>query len=204
MNKKKGITLLFAFCFLTLVSVGFTIAYIATNTDSITNTFTPAHVNVNVIETVTNSSTDVGIKENVKIQNSGDIAAYIRAAVVVTWQDVNGKIHAQKPTACTVSGCSHTDCGKDYAIQYGTNGWLKGGKFYYWTTPVSAGNSTGVLISSCKPIKTGPDGYSLSVEIFTSAIQAEGQNASEKLAVEDAWGVTVSGTTITSVSVKSN
>ena len=51
-------------------------------------------------------------------------------------------------------------------------------------------NVTGNLINSIKPIgNNAPEGYYLSVQILSSAIQADGVNAKGTPAVVDAWGV---------------
>lgn len=149
--------------------VGTTVAYLFTNTDALTNTFNPAKVTTEITEDF-----DKNVKDNVKVKNTGDIDAYIRAAVVVTWQDVNGNVHPTAPVA-----------GTDYTVTWTMDGWVKSGNFYYYTKPVAAGASTGILLTDCKPVEgMAPEGYHLSVEILASAIQSEPASA-----VVEAWGV---------------
>lgn len=153
--------------------VGTTVAYLFTNTDALTNTFNPAKVTTEITEDF-----DKNVKDNVKVKNTGDIDAYIRAAVVVTWQDVNGNVHPTAPVADA-----------DYTVNYPTNtGWVKHTDgFYYCTTAVKPNATTGILLTNCKPVEgKAPEGYHLSVEILASAIQSEPASA-----VQEAWNVTV-------------
>ena len=173
-NKSKA--MLVSLLLIVGVAVGGTLAYIIEDAGPIKNTFTPSQVTTYVEETVSGNT-----KSNVKIQNTGDTTAYIRAAVVVTWQDEAGNILGEKPVA-----------GTDYEITYdldseqGEKRWIEGADgFYYWTSPVKSYDEdaddcyTGVLIESCaaknsKTIGTGKDAvtYSLAVEIIGSGIQS--------------------------------
>lgn len=161
------------------LSVGGTIAYLITNTSAITNTFTPSYVDCLVDE-----SFNGNVKTNVSVKNNGDTEAYIRATVIVTWQDAAGNVYAQAPVK-----------GTDYSISFANGtGWdtdtIDG--YYYYTLPVTASQKTGILISECKPLTNAPaEGYTLSVEILAQAIQSTPIKA-----VTDSWGVTANGTTI--------
>lgn len=184
-NRKKVIALVATVLLLT-VAAGATLAYILTNTDPVENVFTPSKVACAVVENdnapVTGSDVkDVSVKENVKIQNTGDTDAFIRVAIVVTWQNADGTVYAQKPVA-----------GTDYSITFDKNsGWVKGADgFYYYTKEVIAdktgagnGDMTAVLISEAKAMKDAPaEGYNLSIEIVASAIQSRPDNV-----VGDQW-----------------
>ena len=151
--------------------VGSTVAFLFTNTGAVINTFTPSKVTVDVPEEF-----DGSVKNNVKVKNTGDIAAYVRAAVVVTWQDDDGNVHPTVPVA-----------GTDYTVTYPANtGWVKHTDgFYYYTSALAPNAETGVLLTDCKPVEgKAPAGYHLSVEILASAIQSEPISA-----VTEAWGV---------------
>lgn len=151
--------------------VGTTVAYLFTNTDALTNTFNPAKVTVDVPEDF-----DKNVKDNVKVKNTGDIEAYVRVAVVVTWQDDKGNVHPTAPVT-----------GTDYTVTFPTNtGWVKHTDgFYYYTSAVASDKTTGILLTECKPVAgKAPEGYHLSVEILASAIQSEPASA-----VVEAWGV---------------
>ena len=157
---KKSLILLTALALLLCVSVGGTLAYLFDRTDLVKNTFTPAKVTTFVEEKLEN-----GVKKDVAIKNTGDTTAYLRAAVVVTWQNANGDVWGTAPVLNT-----------DYTIAFDlNNGWQKGADgFYYWTQPVAKGASTGVLITTCQPISsaTPPEGYALCVEILGSGVQS--------------------------------
>lgn len=159
-------TILLVSMFLILgIAVSSTVAYLVTQTTKVTNTFTPSVVTTEVVEEGENSNT----KTNVKIKNTGDTTAYIRAAVAITWQDENGNILGQIPEA-----------GTDYRITWSTDGWEKSlDGFYYYKSPVrsvvESSNDcyTNVLITECKPLKAAPvAGYYLAVEIISSGIQS--------------------------------
>ena len=158
--KKKSILLLALTVLLLTCVVGSTIAYLATKSAEVSNTFTPTQVTTAVVESFSNNE-----KDNVKIQNTGTTDAFIRATVVVTWQDAKGVVYAKKPVE-----------GEDYAINWVKDDWtdLTGG-YYYYKTKVAPNGVTGVLFTDCKPLKAAPmDGYTLHVEIIGQGIQAQG------------------------------
>lgn len=157
---KKSLVLLVCVALLLTCVVGSTVAYLMDQTMPLTNTFTPAKVDIEIEETFANN-----VKSDVKIKNVENIDAYIRAAVVVTWQDDAGNVYAIAPVE-----------DKDYAITWTKAGWEDGTDgFYYHTKPVAPGASTGVLFTDCKPVEgQAPEGYHLSVEILAQGIQAEG------------------------------
>ena len=134
-NKSKA--MLVSLLLIIGVTISGTLAYIVADSGPVKNTFTPSAVTTEVVETVRGNT-----KSNVQIKNTGDTTAYIRAAVVITWQDENGNVLGELPAEET-----------DYAITYNLDsGWKKGADgFYYWTAPVlsddeDASNcSTGVL-----------------------------------------------------------
>ena len=158
------------------VTISGTLAYIVADSGPVKNTFTPSEVTTEVVETVLGKT-----KSDVQIKNTGDTTAYIRAAVVVTWQDEAGNILGEKPVE-----------GTDYTIEYadvaqqGADRWIEGADgFYYWTSPVLSEDenandcTTGVLINSCeaktnKVISTveGAVTYHLAVEVIGSGIQS--------------------------------
>lgn len=168
---KRSLVLVVSLLALLLVVAGGTLAWL-TAQDSVSNTFTPAHVTCDVGEKF-----DGKTKSDVMIKNTSDIPVYIRASIIVTWKDPSGNVYGQLPVADT-----------DYTIGYGT-GWTRQGDYWYYTSPVAVGDTTGTLISSCT-VKAGaaiPKDYNLSVEIIAEAIQSQPARA-----VQQAWGVTVS------------
>lgn len=172
--KKKMILMLAAMALLLTVTVGSTIAYLWTSTPAVINTFTPASSGTTIEEDFKGN-----VKNNVQIKNTGDVKSYIRAAVVITWQNATGEVLSEVPVK-----------GTDYSITWTKAGWtdLQSDGFYYYNTVVEPGKSTGVLFTDCKPLQAAPeDGYALHVEIIAQSIQAEPISA-----VTDAWGWTPS------------
>lgn len=155
-----------------LVSVvGGSVAYLFATDSPIENTFTKSSVSCEVVEKF-----DGVTKEEVKIKNTGNTEAYIRAMVVVTWKDTNGNIY----------GGSEPVAGTDYHITFNESDWTKVGNHWYCNAPVAKGSLTASLISTCREIATNRPSseYGLSVEIIADALQA-GPDAS---VVQDAWG----------------
>lgn len=180
-NKKKGLILLLTIFLIATVTVGGTFAYLATSTALVTNTFTPAKVASEVVESPFNGQ----VKEHVKVTNKGNTEAYIRAAIVITW-----KSEGNENTVSAIKPVENTD----YIMKLNIGadgGWFKGvDGFYYHKNPVNhtgSASSTSDLIIKCEPI-TGrvPEGYELSVEIIASAIQSTPAHV-----VEDQWNVEV-------------
>lgn len=161
-----------------VLAIGGTLAYIIANTVSVENKFTPGEVRCEVLEDF-----DKITKSNVRIKNTGNTAAYIRATYVVTWQKEDGTVNGKMPVA-----------GTDYTIDVESakeRGWMLIDGYWYYTSPVAPEGVTDVLIASCELAENAeaPEGgYHLSVEIIASAIQSE-----PKSVVAEKWGVTVDG-----------
>lgn len=175
----KKIILFTSVALLLSVTVGTTVAYLITTSETVENAFIPSRVSCTVIEDggnpVAGALVNTGSsKNNVQIKNTGDTDAYIRVAVVVNWTNAEGtKIWAKKPVEDV-----------DYEITYNLsdNGWVKGSDgFYYYSkvvSPTSPNDLTSVLINNAglKSGVTAPTGtdstkYYLSIEIIASAIQ---------------------------------
>ena len=151
-------------------AIGGSLAYLFTNTDPVVNTFTPGQVNITVDENF-----DGSIKENVRIKNTGNVDAKIRAMIVVTWQDDNGNIYPAAPVVNT-----------DYTISdLPGAGWTLSEGWYVYNAPVPCEDDpntkdviedcTGYLFTSCVPnADTTPKDYHLVVDVIAEAIQAEG------------------------------
>ena len=170
-NSRKGLIAAVALVLLLCAAVGGTLAWLTTQTDPVVNTFTPAHVTCRVDEAFSNGS-----KKNVKIENTSDIDAYIRAAIVVNWADASGNVSA-KPV---------TDDDYTMNLNLNSSGWVKGTDgYYYYTSPVAPGGTTVNLIDKCEPVDgKAPSGYKLQVTILAEAIQSTPSDA-----VTEAWGV---------------
>lgn len=163
----RSFVALAALLVLVLGIVGTTLAWLTDTTTDLTNTFEYAKVSCSVEETFENN-----VKSDVKVKNTGNTNAYIRATYVVTWQDDNGNVSGQ-PVQNT-----------DYTISLNTNDWVAKDGYYYYKNVVPAGELTNNLINSCKVEDgvTPPTGYHLCVEILATAIQSQPASA-----VNDAW-----------------
>lgn len=143
---------------------------------------------------------------------------YVRVAIIISWKKIAECTNAG---ACDCANCteclsktdgsdSEMDCPKcngedevyifppvkdvDYTIDFNRTGWELIGDYYYCTSPVASGKSTGVLINSCALIDGGgvgvPDGYVLSVEIIVQTVQAVGSTDDGDVpAFRDAWNI---------------
>ena len=177
-RSKKSIATLVSLILILTIGVGGTLAYLVATTGEVKNTFTPSQVRISVIEDTTSAA---GVKKNVQIQNHSateSVKSYIRAAIVVNWDDGKGNVWAAKP-----------EKGTDYTMIIG-EGWTLGTDgYYYHKGAVEAGRSTEVLITEAKPLKNAPeDGYYLSIEILAQGIQADGiMSDNVTTPVENAW-----------------
>ena len=157
------------------IAVGGTLAFLAARTDPAENVFSPAAVACRVVETFENN-----VKRDVFIQNTGATDAYIRARIQVTWMR-DADAADQTVTAAVPRE------GVDYTLTLAEDsGWLRLGDTWYCVAPVAPGAQTPVLIASCR-LTSGavvPEGYHLSVEIVSGAVQAAPTDA-----VIQAWGV---------------
>lgn len=166
--KKKTIALIALVAILTC-AVGGTVAWLVASTAPITNTFTPGSVTCQINEELNGNT-----KSNVTVTNTGNVDAYIRAAIVINLVDGDGNVYAQTPVA-----------GTDYTLKLGT-GWKKIGDYYYYNGVVAPGVATANLIDTCTE-KNVPSGLHLQVTILAEAIQAEGGNGTQS-AAKNAWG----------------
>ena len=169
----KAMILFVAVALLLLTAAGSTLAYLVDNSAIITNTFIPSEVTCAVVENgqaYTDDVVSVASKSGVTIQNTGDIPAYIRASILVTWKSTGGIVYAAKPA------------GTDYTLRINTDDWTMKNGYYYHNTPVSPNLFTEQLIESATQVNDGPVGsdgtqYYLSIEIVAEAIQADGMGA---------------------------
>lgn len=168
-NGKKLATLLICLCLLSLAT-GTVWAYLVARSEALANEFVPSEVTLEIEEDFGG-----GEKKNVAVRNTGNIPAFIRAAVVATFVSDEGKVLAVAPKE-----------GKDYTVVWWSDGWVKGADgFYYCETAVEPDALTPVLIQSAVA-SAAPEGYRLNLQILASAVQAEPASA-----VGEAWGVTL-------------
>jgi len=170
LKRSKFLLAALALLFITAIGVGTTIAFLTKETGPLINKFVPGEVTTAVVETFENN-----IKENVMIENTGNVPAYIRAAVLINWVDSEGNISGKA-----------LQSGEDYSMVFpdGTDWFVQGG-FYYFKSSVGPGAMTSDLISSIEPLKN-KEGYTLQVDILGSGIQSM-----PSVAVEEVWPVKV-------------
>lgn len=167
MMNKKFITLLVSLLLVLCVTVGGSLAFLIDTTKPVENIFTPSKITTTVVEELKD-----GVKESVKIKNTGDTTAFIRAYVIVTWQNEQGEVYGAAPVK-----------GTDYTISDLGSGWFEADGFYYHKAPVEKGQSTGVMFKEITAVAENfPEGYTLHVEIIGSGIQSVPDEA-----VESAW-----------------
>lgn len=178
-KQERRVSALALVCIICCLVSGLTLAYLVTSTDDLVNVFGTPSFDTGISEDFKDN-----VKKDVKIQNTGDVDAYVRATVVVTWVNDDAQVYSTAPVENT-----------DYQIEWKTKDtpWVKGSDgYWYYTTPLAPGGDTEILFTDCKPVEgKTPEGYYLSVEILSQSIQAE-----PKEAVEGVWDVTVSNDTI--------
>ena len=159
---KKTVAVMAAVALLLALAVGGTVAYIAATDSSIANQFLPAKV---ACEVVTKTDANGDVKE-ISVKNTGNIDAFIRAAIVVNWMDGDGNVRGTAPVE-----------GTDYALTVNTGSWIPVGDFYYYDQSVPEKTPIEEALVASYGLMTGvtaPDGYTLTVEVVAEAIQAEG------------------------------
>ena len=153
---KKAVAFLVLTVVLSVAIVGSTLAYIIVKTNELNNTFTPGEVDISI------TGDD--------ITNTGDTDVYVRAAVVVTWVNTtDGSTLSTMPVADT-----------NYTVAFNTaGGWTKGSDgFWYYTGVVKAANdgdddvAPTLITSLTQTDDQKKDGYTLTVQVLSSAIQA--------------------------------
>ncbi len=163
--------LLIAVILLISTAVGSTVAFLATKTEPVENSFEYANVSCKVTQ---NRDTDGSI---VQVKNTGTISAYIRAAVVANWMDVDGNIAASVPE------------GYSYDLTCSSGSWVLGNDgFFYYLLPVAPGASTEGSLLTCTVTCPETPEYTLSVEVLAEAIQSTPASA-----VNEAWSAAVDG-----------
>ena len=165
-NRPKHFAGLLALVLILVCTVGGTVAYLVTHTDPVKNTFTPGNVTCDVVEEF---NTEKKAKTSVKVQNTGNVPAYIRVAVVANTVDEQGNI----------TGAADENILKNALA---ASGWTKNGDYYYYNTAVDPNGLTGELLKNSIELE------GIQVTILASAIQSTPTDA-----VQEAWGYVPSG-----------
>ena len=206
LNRKLLFLLLTAFL---MANVTVVYAYTMHHTQELVNTFLPAHVDAEVVEsyvTKTEKVTDENgvekvvtkyVKESLAAENTSNIEAYLRLRVIAHWEDTKGNIVAKSCPAPELSidtqnwiKYSDTDTGTAPNIN-----------IYYYKLPVAPGDTTGNLLTKDLVLnnerityKEDQNGvkyevqyeYNQVITIIAEAIQSKPINA-----VEKSWGVKI-------------
>ena len=166
---KKALILMVSLVAILAVSVGGVLAWLATSSGEVKNTFAPGKTDIEIEEKFENN-----VKKDVKVKNSGSIPVYARVNLVFTWKDSAGNV-IEKPADANLN------------VSYGSANWVKGSDgFWYYTKPIAAGSETSAVVSEAKVTFPEGKGYKMDLEVMAQSIQAEPKDA-----IEGAWRVTV-------------
>lgn len=147
-------------------SVTGTLAYLQAQSH-IGNTFTVAKLNMEINEEFNGEE-----KSNVTVKNTGDVSAYLRAAIVVNWKDADGNILPAETA--------------NYSMTMGSD-WVQGADgYWYCKKAVEANQNSPALIETCKPTGVKAN-QRLCVDILVQGVQSVPVTA-----VEELWNATVS------------
>ena len=160
------------------IGIGVTTAWLSGYDDPILYKFEGAFVDCRVDEQFNGTT-----KSNVRVQNTGNVDAYLRATYTVNWvkdgtgvNNVIPVVHYEQP-----------QLGTDYAITYGA-GWVMSSDGYvYYNSAVSPNEFTKNFIKTLTDKGTAPAGYHLQVTVIPEAVQAQGAGTT---AFDKAWGAT--------------
>jgi hypothetical protein len=173
---------------LIVASVSVTVAYMIIRSPEITNSFVPAKIDCQVLETETIID-DVVTKTSVTAQNTGDVDAYIRVRVVTYWEDSKGNLVARTSPENEFDG----------AWKYNDAAWIYDdtNQTFYHKAPVGENEFTAELLGS------GFDGITLQPEsveqegnvtfTYYPVVEfiVEGIQGAPDTAVTESWGVTL-------------
>ena len=177
--KRRGrmATVILSLILLLALVVGGTIAWLSTKTTPVTNTFTPAEVTCKVKEKFDKTT---GVKTDVNVTNTSNIAVYIRVKLVTyrtndAGQHIGGTAELPKFTL-----------GKN---------WVEKDGYYYYTLPVAPGQQPADNLADSMTLTASyedADGGKQALDVMAEAIQS----APEK-AVGEAWGVQIAPGSVT-------
>ena len=170
MSKKMLKRVILVLALVLLALCGTTFALMLRQTETLNNQFAPAEVSCEVVEEFNETS---GIKSSVKVENTGNIDAYLRLRLVTYWVNGDGEIIFGSATI------------PDFTL--GEN-WIAGGdNTYYYAKSVAPDGSTGELLKSVITLQEDAEnGKYQVIEVFADAIQSQPETA-----VKESWGVTL-------------
>ena len=138
-RKKQLLLILFVSASLISLVFGTQGAYAALKmeTPTVKNSCEPMeNLKPTINETFVKNNDDVLEKKDVTVTNNNEFDVYVRAKVIVSWQDANGNTLAVTPLE-----------GTDYTVEYGTDWTKKADGYYYYNKPLGDGQSTTDLLS---------------------------------------------------------
>ena len=147
------------------VAGGATLAYIIAEGGTVANSFTPGEVKCSV-------------NGDYEITNDGNVDAYIRAAVVVNWENAAGEINGIAPVA-----------GTNYTLSVDESKWELGADgFYYYkaVVPFEGEAEKTAPVVTVSNVTGNPEGFDLVVEVLAEAIQAKGMGE-DIYTAQEAW-----------------
>ena len=154
---RRSFTAALAIALLLVFAAGGTMAYLTKSAGKLQNRFEAAQAPDLTIE---ESFTEGGsTKSDVYVKlNGGRGRYYVRAAVIIGFQDEDGNVAAIVPQA-----------GTDYSLSLGSGWTLASDGFYYSDSPVDAGGQTSDLIEICTALSSE---YKLTVDVLAQCIAA--------------------------------
>ena len=152
--------------------IGRSTAYLVLK-NSVSNEFSIGEIKSEIVETFDKNTKT---KSNVYVKNTGDASSYIRASIIISWKDKDGKILDIKPIENV-----------DYTINFSNStNWIQSNEgYYYYKKALDINEETDPLIDKCIQIREYED-RTLEVSIATQAIQAIPSKA-----VIEAWNVNI-------------
>ncbi len=143
-------------------TVGGTVAYLTTRTADVVNTFTPAKVTCAVEENFSGTT-----KTNVKIKNTGNTDAWIRATVVGNWVKDSKIVAAWTDNITYLTGTDKDKWTKD------SDG------YYYYNSIVPAQGTTANLFDPYTAGNAPVEGAHLELTIACQAVQSNLGNTAQ-------------------------
>lgn len=187
--KNKGFPRVLILFLVLTVLVPSVFAYMIHKSQTVENAFIPGKV-----DCVVREKFDDIDKSEIKVENTGNVKAYIRVRLVFNWVDSAGTVVARS-------------FGSMPGVSWDTINWIKdeADNTYYYKYPVEVGAETANLLTnewSMKAVSEVTHGltyyYYPVMEVLAEAIQADGK-IDDNPAVTDAWGVTITDGVITAV-----
>ena len=148
------------------LAISGTVAWLTTKDAPITNTFNPSKVACEVTESFNGT-----VKSSVNVKNTGDIDAYIRVKLVTYRTNEQGQ---------HIGGTAELP-----SFTLGEN-WVKYGDYYYYTLPVTAGQTPAANLTDSMTLNGAyddADGGKQAIDVMAEAIQSVPAQA-----VGQAWG----------------